>query len=239
MAGARFAPDPGRVLSKVVRPLSRALECPARGQHRAKGLGASMASRFIARLCALSVVLGCFVEIRAGQVAIYTGTTQWITKALADQQAAICASKLDAAGIDYILIQDPFDTLTLADWVQSVTGNGEVDVLVLYGDIPADLYQNTTPDDSLAEYFLESEDGDTIINHADYMFYGVGGRNGVMGLQNLMDLPTIAMWGNNDPMQFTPKGKEIAPSLWFFRSDRPFHLDELGGEWFVEEVLAQ
>ena len=35
----------------------------------------------------------------AGEVAIYTGITQWISKAAADEQAEICVGMLDDAGI--------------------------------------------------------------------------------------------------------------------------------------------
>ena len=40
----------------------------------------------------------------------------------------------------------------------------------------------------MAELFIESTDGDAIINHADYMFWGFNGRNAEGGLQNMMDI---------------------------------------------------
>ena len=40
-------------------------------------------------------------------------------------------------------------------------------------------------------------------------------------------------------MAVTPEGKAIAPSLSDFLTDRPFHVDELAGDWFVEVSLAQ
>ena len=52
--------------------------------------------------------------------------------------------------------------------------NGVVDVLILYGDIPGTIYPpgNALPDGSVAEGWLETPDGDTILNHADWIFWG-------------------------------------------------------------------
>ena len=177
----------------------------------------------------------------SGEVAIYTGTTQWITKPLADEQAQICSDKLQALGITNTVFATDQDWDALADWVIGSTGNGEVDILVLYGDIPPSLYPdaNAMPDDSVAELFIESTDGDTIINHADYMFWGLNARNSEGGLQNIMDIPGIVMWDDNTPMVVTDDGKAIAPSLVDFASDRPFHLDQLADEWVAEKILAQ
>ena len=177
-----------------------------------------------------------------GEVAIYTGTTGWITKGAADQQAAICSGILDSLGISHTLFADAaLDDVALADWVTNATDNGAVDVLILYGYLPPTLYEggNTQPDGSVAEVFIESTDGDVIINHADYMFYVSAPLNEVFGLQNIMDIPSITMWDNDTPVVVTDVGASIAPSLADFLSDRPFHVDELEGEWFVEAALAE
>ena len=184
-----------------------------------------------------------FTLVNAGEVLIYTGTTGWISKAAADEQAQICVDQLDALGIANSWAQSDMDVDAVADWVSSVTDNGELDVLVLYGNYPASLYPppNTMADDSIGELFIESEDGDAIINHADYMFYasGTGVNNEVGGLQNMMDIPGISMWDDNTPMTVTPEGAQVAPTLTEFLSDRPFHVDELAGDWFVELALAE
>jgi len=180
-------------------------------------------------------------SVTPGQVAIYTGVTSWITKALADAEAQICVDALNAAGIPNVWFTSTDDEAALAQWVQDATGNGQLDVLVLYGYLPPSIYPggNTQPDGSIAELFIESTDGDAIINHADYMFYVSNPLNGTAGLENMMDITGISMWGDNTPMSVTYEGSKIAPSLTDFLSDRPFHVYELAGQWFVEAVLAQ
>jgi len=177
-----------------------------------------------------------------GEVAIYTGRVGWIDKAAADAQAQICMSRLTGAGITTTWFQNDTQETDLAAWVQAATGNGKVDVLVLYGHFPTTIYPapNTQPDGSIAELFIESTDGDLILNHADYMFYvSSTGNNEVGGLQNMMDNTVISMWGDNTPVSVTPQGRKIAPTLTAFQSDRPFHPNELQGDWFVEAALAE
>lgn len=179
--------------------------------------------------------------LAAGEVAIYTGTTQWIGKGPADEQAQICVDMLDDAGISNTWFDSDGDMDALAGWMKDVTGDGGLDVCVLYGDFPPSIYPdgNSQPEGSIAETFIETVDGDTFINHADYMFWGLGGRNEVGGLQNMMDIDGITMWDDDTPMKVTEEGKSIAPSLTDYASDRPFHVDELDGDWEVEVSLAQ
>jgi hypothetical protein len=177
----------------------------------------------------------------AGEVVIYTGTTQWIVKDAADEQANICVDMLNDAGINNTLLASDGDMDALATWMENVTGDNGFDICVLYGDIPPTLYPqgNAQPDGSIAESYIETTDGDAIINHADYMFWGLGNRNAEGGLQNMMDIPGIVMWDDNTPMIVTDDGKEIAPSLPEIQSDRPFHIDQLADDWEVEVSLAQ
>ena len=177
----------------------------------------------------------------AGEVAIYTGTTQWIGKGPADEQAQICVDMLNDAGISNFWLDSDGDMDALADWMKDVTGDQGLDFCVLYGDFPPTLYPdgNAQPDGSVAETFIETTDGDVFINHADYMFWGLAGRNEVGGLQNMMDITDIVMWDDNTAMTVTDEGKSISPSLTDFASDRPFHVDQLDGDWEVEVSLAQ
>lgn len=179
--------------------------------------------------------------LAAGEVAIYTGTTQWIDKGAADEQAQICVDMLDDAGISNFWLDSDGDMDALADWMKDVTGDQGLDVCVLYGDLPPTLYPdgNAQPDGSVGETFIETTDGDAFINHADYMFWGLAGRNEVGGLQNMMDIEGITMWDDNTPCNVTDEGKSISPSLPDIQSDRPFHVDELDGDWEVEVSLAQ
>jgi len=128
----------------------------------------------------------------------------------------------------------------LASWVEDHTGDGGSDLLILCGAFPDTLYEpgNGQADDSIAELFLD--DGNCIINTGDYMFYVVNGAgtNAAGGLQTMMDIAGITMWDDDTAVMVTPDGADIAPSLADFQSDRPFHLDELEGDWEVELILA-
>ncbi|MCH8193505.1 MAG: hypothetical protein IIA65_05760, partial [Planctomycetes bacterium] len=129
----------------------------------------------------------------------------------------------------------------LADWLVAHTGNGAQDLLILTGSFPSSIYagNNGEPDDSIAESFLD--DGNTIINTGDWMFFvSRAGNNGSAGLRNMMDIPGVTMSGSNDtPVELTADGLKIIPSLPEFLTDRPFHLDTLDGDWFPELILAQ
>jgi hypothetical protein len=177
----------------------------------------------------------------AGEVAIYTGVTQWISKAAADEQAEICVGLLNDAGIANTWYAAEGDAGALADWMESVTGDGGLDICVLYGDFPPSIYPegNAQTDGSIAETFIETTDGDVFINHADYMFWGLAGRNREGGLQNMMDIPGIVMWDDNTDMKVTTEGGAISPSLTDYQTDRPFHTDQLDGDWEIEVSLAQ
>ena len=187
------------------------------------------------------MVLPLAPVLAAGEVAIYTGVTQWISKAAADEQAEICVGMLDDAGINNIWYDSDGDTDALAAWMDEVTGDGGLDICVLYGDFPPAIYpeDNAQTDGSVAENFIETTDGDTFINHADYMFWGLAGRNEEGGLKNMMDIPDIVMWDDNTDMTVTAEGAAISPTLTDFQSDRPFHVDQLDGNWEVEVSLAQ
>jgi hypothetical protein len=129
----------------------------------------------------------------------------------------------------------------LADWVVAHTGDGASDLLILCGQFPATIYApgNAQADDSLAELFLD--DGNCIINTGDYMFYVVNGAgtNAAGGLQTMMDIAGITMWDDDTAVVVTADGKKYTPSLQDYAVDRPWHLDELQGDWYAELILAQ
>jgi hypothetical protein len=188
------------------------------------------------------LLLVFLTSAHAGEVAIYTGSVGWIDYYLANEQAQICANRLNNAGIPCVRYQYSSDEAALATWVSRATRNGAVDVLVLYGYVPSSIYPagNAMPDGSIAELFIESTDGDAIINHADYLFYVSSTNNDVGGLQNMMDIPGIELMDDNNTAVFvTNTGREIAPNLADFPSERPFPIDQLAGNWFVEASLAQ
>ena len=130
----------------------------------------------------------------------------------------------------------------LADWVRDHTGDGTSDLLILCGQFPSTIYApgNTQADNSLAELFLD--DGNTIINTGDWIFYVVdgAGTNGGAGLQTMMDIPGVTVAGEDDTaVTVTAEGQQYTPTLQNFATDRPFHLDTLAGNWETELVLAQ
>jgi hypothetical protein len=181
------------------------------------------------------------VAVSQGEVEVYTGGVGWMDKALADAQAQICVDALTTAGITATLVSTTADDATVADWMSAATGNGQLDVLVLYGYVPSSIYPelNAMVDGSIAELFIESTDGDVILNHADWMFYVSSQINGQAGLESLMDLTGVNLVADNTPMIVTTQGSEIAPSLGDFLTDRPFPFAALGGGWFVEASLAE
>ena len=181
-------------------------------------------------------------------VLMYTGAVSWISLKDANLQSQMTKQLLSSKGIRAEIVQTED---AVRDWMLQTTSNGNVDVLILYGTLPISIYPpfNSQPDGSVAENWIESTDGNTILNHGDYFGFWGGGnqeelgvQNGVQALQAIMDIPHITMWDfgleNNTPMIVTKDGKEVTPSLTNFKSDRAFHLDELTGNWFAEKVLA-
>jgi len=163
----------------------------------------------------------------------------WFGQAAADREAQVIVdtvkNKVGSIEMFPIAKQDE-----LADWAKKNTGDKQIDMLLLSGQFPATLYKpgNAKPNGSIAEEFLE--DGNLIANTGDYMFYVVdgAGTNAAGGLQNMMDIPGITMWDDDTPVKVTADGKKYLPSLKDFVTDRPFHLNELTGDWETEVIFA-
>ena len=178
-------------------------------------------------------------------VLIYTRITWWITPTEATAEAEITKQLLVSKGIKAEITESE---LYVRDWMRETNANGSVNVLILYGVMPNTIYPggNNLSDASVAEKWIETPDGDTILNHADYFAYSFSevnatqqGTNGIRALQNLMDFPvTISVSDYNRPMIATPDGNALTPSLTGFESDRPFPLRQLQGAWFAEKVFA-
>ncbi len=173
------------------------------------------------------------------EVLMYIGAVSWMSLEDANLQSQMTKQLLDSKRIRAEIVQTED---VVRDWMLQTTSDGNVDVLILYGVLPTSIhpYPNSQPDGTVAEEWIESTDGNTILNHGDY--FGYIDNNGVQTLQDIMDIPHITMWDfgleNNTSMTVTKDGKEITPSLTNFQSDRAFHLDELTGDWFAEKVLA-
>jgi len=174
----------------------------------------------------------------AADIAIST-QAGWFGQAAADREMQEIVDNVTAVPVEQFTADDQ---AALADWVVAHTGDGVSDLLILCGNFPDTIYPpgNAEPDGSLAELFLD--DGNTIVNTGDYMFYvnsGGTNNNAAGGLENMMDIPGISMWDDNTPANATAEGRAVAPSLADFQTDRPFHLDQLEGDWVPELILAQ
>ncbi|MBN2132924.1 MAG: hypothetical protein JW741_25720 [Sedimentisphaerales bacterium] len=173
----------------------------------------------------------------ASDIAIST-QAGWFGQAAADREMQEIVDNVTGIAIEQFAA-DQHDAL--ADWVVAHTGDGESDILILCGVFPDTIYPggNAQPDDSIAELFLD--DGNTIINTGDYMFYvnSAGSNNADGGLWNMMDIDGIGMWDDNTPVAVTAEGRAATPTLQDLQTDRPFHLDELQGDWVPELILAQ
>ena len=194
------------------------------------------------------------IDIRIDEpvnVLIYTGFASWMELPDAIAEAETTQDLLQSAGIDAEITESEY---YVRQWMLQTASDGAVDVLIVYGVLPGAIYapKNTTPDESIAENWIETTDGNTILNHADYLGYWITGYNtrnewgplpnGFGTLQNLIDIPNIVIpWESvnaNSPMSVTTDGSTLTPSLANFESDRAFPLDQLEGDWYPEKILA-
>ena len=174
-------------------------------------------------------------------VLIYIGKTLWISSENAENEAEMTKFLLESENIQVEITKSKE---SVKDWMLQTTANGVVNVCILYGVLPSTIYPsgNAQPDGSVVENWIETTDGDTILNHADYFGYNSseGPANERGAMQNLMDLPEIEInvYEHNVDMFVTAEGSRLAPSMVHFKSDRPFPLDQLEEEWFAEKILA-
>ena len=191
-------------------------------------------------LCAATLVLLAPTVDAAKKVDvfIYTDTTQWIGQGAAKEQAEILAEKIDGQqGFGEVLLHGPAKQVEA--WTKKHTVDKGNHIIVMFGDFPQEIYPNGKGDKkkgSVAEEYLDA--GNTFSNSADYFFWGQGGRNEKEGLQNMMDIPDIVQWDDDTPMKVTKEGKDLTPTLDDYATDRPFHLDQLDGDWELEIAFA-
>lgn len=175
-------------------------------------------------------------------VLIYTGSVSWITLENARTEAKTTNYKLESNGIRVAMTESEE---TLRNWMVETTANGAVNVCILYGILPTSIYApgNTEPEGSIVENWIETTDGDTILNQGDYFGYYSSDEtpNYKAPLQNIMDLPDIDInveYFEQLQMHLTDSGKTLTPSLVNFDSDRPFPIEQLGSEWYAEKIFA-
>ncbi|RKU30510.1 hypothetical protein C6499_06165 [Candidatus Poribacteria bacterium] len=190
-------------------------------------------------------------------VLIYTNRSYWITLEDVAMAAETTRNLVESGGFSVEITKDPAH---VREWMLQTTGDGNMNVIIFYGVLPDSVYGagNSQPDGSIAENWIETTDGDTILNHADYIAWNsdfeVGEVTGIVrtedvgvnqegGLQNLMDNPTISLRDHRNIMSpktmiVTSDGMALAPSLVDFVSHRSVQLDQLQGEWFAEKIFA-
>ena len=175
-------------------------------------------------------------------VMIYTGAASWITLEDAIVEANTSKRLLEANGITVVITDNEEN---LSNWMLQTTANGNVNICILYGVIPSSIYTagNTQSNGSIAENWIETTDGDTILNQGDYFgYYSTDGTpNYKAPLQNIMDLPDIDInveYFDHLHMHVIDSGKTVTPSLVNFESDRPFPIEQLGFEWYAEKIFA-
>ncbi len=185
----------------------------------------------------LAIALAFSTTAMAAEIAIFTQAGWW-PQGTADQEMQEVVDNVTGAPVELFTSTD-LDAL--ADWIDAHTGDGAADLLILCGMFPDSIYPagNAEPDGSLAELFLD--DGNTIINTGDYIFYvGTGGNNDAGGLENMMDLPGVGLWGDDAlPCVPTAEGEQFTPSLEAIPSTRPFFFEQLTEGWYPELILAQ
>ena len=186
---------------------------------------------------ALVIALAMSTTAMAIDIAISTKSGWW-GQADADREMQDIANNVRGATVELFTVAD-LDAL--ANWIADHTGNGAPDLLIMCGNFPDTIYPagNAEPDGSLAELFLD--DGNTIVNTGDYIFYvGTAANNDAGGLENMMDIPGIGMWGDDAvPCVPTAEGQEITPSLVEIASTRPFFYEQLANDWYPELILGQ
>lgn len=175
-------------------------------------------------------------------VMIYIGHSSWITIEKVRVEASITKGLLASNGVRTEITENDE---RIKDWMIDTTADGSVNVCILYGVIPGTIYAagNSQSDGSIAENWIESTDGNTILNQGDYLGYYSSDDtpNYKAPLQNLMDLPHVDINVENFEdltMHITNNGRTLTPSLVNFESDRPFPLQQLGSEWFAEHIFA-
>jgi|GEM_PF-567135 len=190
----------------------------------------------------LVFLVACVLSTNAMAIDIAISTKAgWWGQAAADQEMQDIVNNVKGASVRLFTVND---LAALADWVKAHTGDGAPDLLILCGNFPQTIYPsgNAQPEGSLAELFLD--DGNTIINTGDYIFYvGTSGNNDAGGLANMMDVPAVGMWGDDSlATSFVPTadGKLYTPSLPATPSNRPWIPAQFDGtDWYFELILAQ
>jgi hypothetical protein len=129
----------------------------------------------------------------------------------------------------------------IATFAEAHTDDDELDVIILFGWLPASLYApgNGEADDSVGELFLEG--GNMILNTADYIFYVTvgGGANGDTGLKNMTD-SNLDLWTDGAVCAPTEDGDKYTPRYNGHTAPRCFKVSQIEAdpEWELEVAFG-
>jgi len=158
----------------------------------------SLALAFASQLMAADIM---------GSIAVFNEKVGWIAAATAQQQTQILLDEIKLTQDIQVLGESD-----LVKWATANTDDGNLDVIILFGDCPGKFYAagNGEPEDSVAEIFLEG--GDMILNSGDYIFYinNGAGANGDAALKNITD-SIFDCWTDGIVTAPTDDGKKIYP----------------------------
>jgi hypothetical protein len=172
-----------------------------------------------------------------GEMGVFYANVGWIGGAAAQ-----------AAGDQIVAEQEPFldaqvyDLNGIEDWVIANTDDGDIDCLVMFGWTPETIYEPGNGDDENSPLELFLDDGNFVINSADYIFYVTlgGGANGENGVKTVMDAG-FDLWTDGNAIKPTPDGEKYIPSLDNFTSNRSFKLGQIDADaaWETEVVFGE
>jgi hypothetical protein len=172
-----------------------------------------------------------------GEMGVFYANVGWIGAAAAQ-----------AAGDQIVADQTPFldaqvyDLNGIEEWVLANTDDGDVDCLVLFGWTPETIYEPGNGDDEDSPLELFIEDGNFVINTADYIFYVTlgGGANGDAGVKTIMDAG-FDLWTDGNAIKATADGEKYTPSLDAFTSNRSFKMGQVEADaaWEAEVIFGE
>jgi len=172
-----------------------------------------------------------------GQMGVFYANVGWIGGAAA--QAAGDQIVADQTSFDDAQV---YDMGGIEDWVIANTEDGDVDCLVMFGYTPESIYAPGNGDDENSPLEMFLDDGNFVMNTADYIFYVTlgGGAKGENGVKTVMDA-NFDMWTDGNAISPTPLGEEHTPSLDDFTSNRSFKVGQIEADaaWEVEAAFGE
>ena len=168
------------------------------------------------------------------KVAIFNELVGWTTVESAAAATEIILSNVTKANDVAV-----YDDAGMGDFAAANTGDGNVDIIVLFGYVPVSLYApgNAEPDGSLLELFLEG--GDVILNTADYIFYVSSVLNEAAGLTNMTD-SNLDCWTADITNNPTADGEKYTPSYAGHNAPRSFKISQVEDDpdWELEVIFG-